>query len=343
MKSGVRTAKSVSNFEVPDPTSFGMNVKALWAGTLGLCACCGFNFQAVPAHAAEPYAGVYQRATNEFARAEFFKPAETRTNDLAFTLAPLILQQVKDATEPLSLADRFGTWGVSNGVPVLDPSHLAIYWEVDTVQIRGQEHARFCYVWGYSPDPNEAGDRHRTNALSADQAAPGLPLQGIRITLDAAGQPIIWEVLADGSGEELFFVARNMEAAAVAEFGKPLPGRRYAIERSVAAAPGVIVARVIDNSPVAMGPTLYLSAETRKVSTLICRCMPAQARKLLATRSYDLLPFQIAATNFLSMKVNAASLGRFAFWPGDHAGGNRLESCLRLPAAFSNSPGSAAR
>ena len=61
-------------------------------------------------------------------------------------------------------------------------------------------------------------------------------------------------------------------------------------------APDVVVARVIDDGPVAAGPIVYLSAGTRAVSTLICRCMPAQARKLLATSTYDLLPFQIAAT-----------------------------------------------
>ena len=113
-------------------------------------------------------------------------------------------------------------------------------------------------------------------------------MQGIRITLNSAGQPVIWEVLADSSGAELFFVSQNLEAAAMAEFGKPLPGRRYAIERSVEAAPDVVVARVIDDGPVAMGPIVYLSAGTRAVSTLICRCMPAQARKLLATSTYDL-------------------------------------------------------
>ena len=78
-------------------------------------------------------------------------------------------------------------------------------------------------------------------------------MQGIRITLNSAGQPAIWEVLADGSGAELIFVSQSLEAAALAEFGKPLPGRRYAIERSVEEAPSVVVARVIDDGPMAHG------------------------------------------------------------------------------------------
>src|ERR1019366_1741728 len=101
----------------------GMKMTAVLAGALGLCVCGRVGFHAGPAHAAVPYAEVYQRATNEFAEAEFFKPAETKTNDLAFSLAPLILQQVKGANEPFSLPDQFGALSFSNGVPSLDPSH----------------------------------------------------------------------------------------------------------------------------------------------------------------------------------------------------------------------------
>ncbi len=160
-------------------------------------------------------------------------------------------------------------------------------------------------------------------------------MQGIRITLNSAGQPALWEVLTDSSGAELIFVSHSLEAAALAEFGKPLPGRRYAIERSMEEAPNVIVARVIDDGPVAMGPMVYLSAGTRTVSTLICRCMPAQVRKLVATATYDLLPFQSGPTNSLITQANALLKERTAFWPGEHPGEERLEQCLRLPGAFS--------
>jgi hypothetical protein len=327
----------------PNQMARGMITTALLAASLGFCTWGGVNLHADPAQAATPYAEVYQRATCEFAAAEFFKPLEMKTNDLTFTLAPLILQQVKGTNEPPSLSDRFGAWGLSNGVPLLDPSHPAIYWEADAVQIRGKTHARFCYLWGYSPVRFEAEHGQRTNRVSSDRTEPGLPLQGIRITLNAAGQPVIWEVLADCSGAELFFISQQLEAAAVVEFGKPLPGRRYAIERSVGTSPRVIVARVIDDGPVAMGPILYLSAESRQVSTLICRCMPAQARKLLATRTYDLLPFEIASTNSLLMQARAMLKERAAFWPGDDTDGTRLQSCLRLPEAFSSSPDTIAR
>jgi hypothetical protein len=274
-------------------------------------------------HGALPRAEIYQRATNEFTEACFFKPAEPKTNDLISSLAPLILQEVKDGREPLSQLDRFGTLGLSNGAPVLDCSHPAIYWQADSVQLNGRMHIRLSYLWCYAVAP------------AGQHAGPvGLPLQGIRVTLNSTGQPVIWEVLADSSGAELIYVSQNLEAAAAAEFGKPLPGRRYSIERSVEEAPTVLVARIIDDGPVAMGPIVYLTAGTRTVSTLICRCMPAQAKKLLGTSVYDLLPFQASAAQSLLPQTKALADAQTAFWPGDPPSSAQLEKHLRLPSAF---------
>jgi hypothetical protein len=111
----------------------------------------------------------------------------------------------------------------------------------------------------------------------------------------------------------------------------------------VEAAPDVIVARVIDDGPIPMGPIVYLSAETRQVSTLICRCMPAQARRLLVTGTYNLRPFQGASTNALIMQARVMLQEREAFWPGDDASGKGLGACLRLPEVFSSSKSAVAR
>ena len=292
-----------------------MKAVAVLAAALGLCAWGCANLDADQARSALPRAEIYQHATNEFTEAWFFKPTELKTNDLTSTLAPLILQQVNAGKEPLFMPDRFGALSLSNGVLALDPSRPVLYWQADTVQFRERAHMRLTYLWCYA-------------------LASGLPLQGIRITFNSAGQPVIWEVLADSSGAELIFVSQNLEAAAAAEFGKALPGRRYAIERNVEEAPNVIVARVIDDGPVAMGPIVYLSARTRAVSTLICRCMPAQAKKLVGASTYDLLPFQPAPAQSLPTWARALARERTAFWPDDPPGDSRLERCLRLPSAF---------
>jgi hypothetical protein len=316
-----------------------MKATVTLAGIFAFCAWGCINFASALVHAAPPYSEPYQRATNEFACADYYKPAETKTNEPSFTLAPLILQQVDSAREPSSPPDRFGTLSVSNGAPILDQSRPAIYCEADTVQLNGMAHARLSYVWFYSPGPLESGPGQGTNNASPGRAEAGLPLQGIRITLNSAGQPVIWEVLADNSQVKLLFVSQNLEAAAVAEFGKPLPGRRYAIERSLEAAPDVIVVRVIDDSPVPLGPIVYLGAGTRQVSTLVCRCMPAQASRLLSTRTYNLLPFQEASTNSLSIQARLMLQDRAAFWPTDDASRKGLGACLRLPEWLSSNQG----
>ena len=320
-----------------------MKTTAVLAVALGCCASGCVDVHTNPPRATPPYAEIYQRGTNVFADAAFFKPSETRTNELSFTLAPLILQQVTGEEGRFSVPDRFGTLSVSNATLVLDRSRAALYWEADTVQVRGKAHARFSYVWCYSHGLDDSEQGPGRDDASAARAEAGLPLQGIRITLNPGGQPVIWEVLAEPSGAELIFVSQTLEAAALAEFGKPLPGRRHAIERSLEEAPNTIVARVIDDGPVAMGPIVYLSAGTRGVSTVICRCMPAQVRKLLTTGTYELLPFQSGTTSSLLTQARASSKERAAFWPGEHAGDEQLEKCLRLPEAFFNPPGATGR
>jgi hypothetical protein len=282
-------------------------------------------------------AQVYARATNQFAAAVFLKPAQTTNAGLAFQFAPLIIQQVPEKhVPPDALRDAFSPPGLTDDLPassfIIRHSSLssvpgtalprpAIWYTADSVQIEGRVHARFSYQWSYSPANAQGG-------LTA------LPVQGIRITLDTQGQPAVWEILADTSGLQLIFVSQSLEAAAAAAFGKPLPGRRYAIERGFEQAQDVVVPRVIDDGPVAMGPIVYLSQGTRNVSTLICRCMPAQVKQLVATRTFDLTPLDSAGETAFLVTVGVTSNAPPVLWPADARVENRLDHCLRLPAAF---------
>jgi len=279
-------------------------------------ACAG---QPLPAKLA---AEIYARATNQFGAAVFLKPTQTTNTDLPCQLAPLIIQEVASGqTSAPSLRDQFGTLGLSNGVPAIESSRPAVGWTTDSVQLNGRPHARFSYQWCYPPSP-------------ARDQRPALPRQGIRITLDSRGQPAIWEILADTSGLRLIFVSQSLEAAAAAEFGKPLPGRRHSIERSLEQAPSVVVARAIDDGPQAMGPIVYLSEGTRNVSTLICRCMPAQVKQLIATRTFELTALDAAALSAFLATAKTDSNTPPAFWPGDERAEDRLDKCLRLPEKF---------
>ena len=74
-------------------------------------------------------AEIYQRATNEFLAATLFKPAELKTNDLTFTLAPLIIQE---HLLPSALLHPPST----RNHPVPQPSTVSSY-NPDTVQLNG--------------------------------------------------------------------------------------------------------------------------------------------------------------------------------------------------------------
>jgi hypothetical protein len=280
-----------------------------------------------------PYAEIYQRATDMFDYADFLKPAEIGTNELGFTLAPLILQQVRRAEVASLPRAELGALDLSNGVPVLEPGRPTVYWDIDTVQINGKSHAQFTYVWFDSTEPQDRAHA-QIGSVPTDRAKAGLALQGVRITLNSSGQPAIWEVRSDASGASVFFVSHSLEAAAAAEYGKPLPRRRYAIERSTEASPEAVVARVIDDGPVAMGPILYLSASRGLISTVICRCMPAQAKKIVSSGTYQLLPWRSTAAGLLSAQSAATLKAHGAFWPGEPTRDGYLESCLRVPRAF---------
>ena len=276
------------------------------------------------------YTNIYQRRTVEFDAADFFKPAESRAEDLTITLAPLLMQEVVSGKTQSAVGqnglvtgsegkgDQPGALVISNGTVMFDPSQATIYTELATVSIRGKSHIQATYLWFYSaaPAPTKSA----------------LTCQGIRLTLDSGGRPVIWEVMADTSGARVMFVSESVEAAARARFGPPLPGRRYAIERSLEDSPDIVVARVIDDGPVPMGPFLYLSAETRCVSTVLCRCMPPQVKSLLSTRTYELVPSKDAPIVSLTTTPHAPSPA--AFWRGDGGARQRLEECLRLPDAF---------
>jgi hypothetical protein len=264
-----------------------------------------------------PSAQIYDRATNEFACANFIKPAEPPNPDASFRLAPLIIQETL-AADPVK--DGFGALSMSNGIVVLDRSSPTVYVHADQVEIREKPHLRFTYLWCYSAD-NPARDNQT------------LGIQGVRITADSAGSPVIWEVLADESGLDLVFAAESLEAAAKNQWGKAQSGRRFALEAARRKAPRTVVARVIADGPVPMGPIVYLQRNSRNVSTLVCRCMPAQAKSLLTSSVYHLKPIQAENSDLLLQMLRDRLKLRAAFWPGakDVPG---IEKKLRLPKNF---------
>ncbi len=256
---------------------------------------------------------LYLRTTNFFTDTILFKAAESDPPSSFFSFAPLLLQELKSTQHIAAQSQRFGTLFVSNGVVCIDTARPAIYAAIDTIESApGTSNPRFTYIWCYP---------------GTGRASPCL--QGVRVVLESQGRPAIWQIMADTSGAQSYFVSESLEAAAAARYGKVLPGRRYAVERSRADMPQLVVARVLDESPVPMGPIVYVLADRHDVSTVICRCMSAQAKRVAEACTYELLPF--AAHESLLLRVRDQAKLKPTFWPGASDPSSNLRDLLRLP------------
>jgi len=141
--------------------------------------------------------------------------------------------------------------------------------------------------------------------------------RGVRLTLDSREQPVIWEVLDDRPGPRVVFVSRSLEEKAKSVFGAAATGRSFAVEQLLDVAPDVVVGRVIEDGPVAMGPIVHQTANG-EINAVICRCMTTQARQLVATKYYELQSLS-AATNSVFQSLSTKC---------------RLVDELRLPPDF---------
>jgi hypothetical protein len=262
------------------------------------------------------FSSIYQRATNHFVTAHLLKPSLSKEQDVTLAFAPLIVQEAS-GDEPLRTP--FGELSLSNGVLSLDTSKPTIYVYADQVKAGSTAHPRFTYLWCYSVDPKL-------------RAKSPLALQGVRITTDSSGAPVIWEVLADQLGFDLVFVAESLERTAAAQ-AKIQPGRRFAVEPPLRKFPRLVVPRVISDGPVPMGPILYLDRNSHSVSALVCRCMPSQAKSVLTASTYQLRPIQYNSADVLLQLVRDRAKLKTSFWP-ERNDPIPLEQRLQLPASF---------
>lgn len=240
--------------------------------------------RALPGQANRPALPVeiQNRTTNHFQDVVLLKPTsrESEASPIA-QLAPLLIQTAT-TTNPSALWHDYPAPQVQ--------AHK------DIVLLNNRWHWQYTYTWNYPTGPQR--------------------IQGVRLTLDSRDNPVIWEILADTSGRQIIYVSQALELAARAEFGSPLPGRKFSIERTQKESPEIVLANVIEDGPLAMGPILYLADTSHDVLALICRCMPAQFQNLRDQRDYELLP------------PAPEQPGKNPFPP------TRLDQALRLPGRF---------
>jgi len=216
-----------------------------------------------------------ERAQKTFDRAIFYKPSEESLGGLEGKMAPLVVQGVTDGAAPDA---GFGAIVGNVGEERIEAERPTVYFLRDWTRVGGAELEQWTYYWRYAASCGQ----NRCASCSG---------RGVLVTLGGDGLPMVWEALSTDEERRILFISRSLEEAAAREFGDPLPGRTFSIERAIEDAKDVVVVRLLDDASVAMGPYVYLDARPDgDVTTVLCRCMPSQVDEFVETRSYNLAP-----------------------------------------------------
>ena len=218
----------------------------------------------------ERHAAVYERAATKFLRGALILPLEDSVPDATRWMCPLLLQEIP-ADDPAKTYRRFGALEPDpRGQPRVNTDRLTAYLWKTAVAHRDRQFAQWTLFWFYPPREPDGPPRWR----------------GVRMTLSPKGFAMIWELLSDSAEQRVLFVAKQLEEAAAGEFGGPLPGRRWAVERAPEEQPGVVVVRAVGEAPQPLGPIVYLDHAELQITNVLCRCEPAQVTDFAVTTHY---------------------------------------------------------
>lgn len=251
---------------------------------------------------------VRDRTAGRFARARLYLPAhDARVQDRIW-MAPLVVHEQATAPTEGDAANRFGALVTGPSAEwSIDSRRATVYQTTKRIRIGERSYVQQSFLWFYRPARDGAVPRWR----------------GLRQTLNRRGFPVVLESLSSDTSSRVFFVAKSLENAAARQFGGPLPGRRYSTEPPCVESADTIVARVVRDGPQPMGPYVYLDHAALAITTMKCRCEPAQVAGFSQSRHYRLVP--VGSFSQLTAQTSGAADLKL---PKDSA---PLEGVLRLP------------
>ena len=246
---------------------------------------------------------IVDRTNTRFATARFYKPFLNEPADLENIFAPLIVEQQTPSAIPAAPTIRPIA---SIKTPPFEESGLlvqgppTVYFHSNTVSSNAHDFNQIAFVWVYLK-----------HAECLPSVKPSVLARGVRIVEGRDGSPILWEALSDEYSPRVFFVSQLLEGAAREQFGDPLPGRNFSIERNLDDAPNIVVAQKLDDGPMPMGPYIYLN-HGRRVVTIHCRCSPSQFDDVIETLEYELRPLDATDQAWLRKESdgNGANIAR---------------------------------
>jgi hypothetical protein len=169
--------------------------------------------------------------------------------------APVLVQEVGDGPEYPEEVDRIGSLRLVPGgkgpEPVVDTRQPASYAYRETLTLDGRDFDQLVYTFWYPEHP-------KLKRLVDPEAGK---IEGItlRLTLDSAGRPRLYETVYNCGCFHRVFVDRELEAAAAAELGPPEESRPYSIQRHLEGRIDWMVPELVDFAP-AGRPMLFVRA-----------------------------------------------------------------------------------
>ena len=238
------------------------------------------------------------RTLTEFPLAVFLKPRLDAVDAAEAEFAPLIVEQAA-GPETRKPGRLFGAVVTRrDGTLHVDAEDRVVYAGTSRVRMSRRDYRQVIFVWAYA----------------AGEATESIHWRGIRAAIGPDGFPLAWEILNSDTDERHLFVASSLERAAVDASGAPVQDRCFAIERPVGETPLTVVLRTIEDGPIPMGPYVYMADRTHDVTTLLCRCSPAQVERFVAEGYYDLVPLESLDKDAIEWIPDPLDLSRELRW-----------------------------
>ena len=181
-----------------------------------------------------------------FAAAVHYEPDARSTSaldaahwDLLTRNAPVFVQEVaKDARYAPTVDELGQVTAADDGTIAIDVTRPAVYGYARKVLLNGRPHVQLTYAIWYPEHPKLRS--------GVDPEAGRIDGATIRITLDSENRPATIETLNNCGCHHRLYPADGVEQAARQEFGSPLKGKAFALERDVESKYDLIIPKVID-------------------------------------------------------------------------------------------------
>lgn len=209
-------------------------------------------------------------------------PATLADEALLARYAPVIAVEHKDAVSYDPNADRFGEvqmTGVDlpHAQPKIDVEHPTVYTYAQQATIDGVAVKQLVYTFWFPERPKLNG-RFDPEVGSTQGAI-------VRVTLNAANEPVIYENVSSCGCYYKVFPAAGLERLAAAQYGAPLKRKHFALENDVPRKIDVNMPNLVEGEGRAIAS---YTAGAHDVATIA----PFEGTAERAHRSYRMLPYE---------------------------------------------------